>query len=152
MVYEFVPEEEYKKIVEHIPIPTIDLVILKDNKILLVYRNNQPCKNQWFFPGGRIAKNEKLEDAVIRQARDELGMDIKIERIIGVYDFIVNETPFEGIKTGFHTIPVAFLVSPISDKEIELDKDHSNFKWFDKIEDHFHPYMKQVLKDSNVFG
>ncbi len=65
-----IPEEEYKKILENMPICCVNLVIAHNNKVLLIRRKNEPEKNKWWIPGGRIYKNEKLKDAAIRKAKE----------------------------------------------------------------------------------
>ena len=59
---------KYKKILEYIPICCVDVVICHFNKILFVKRNTEPAKNEWWFPGGRVYKNEMLEETAIRKA------------------------------------------------------------------------------------
>lgn len=64
---------------------TADGAILKDKKILLIKRKNEPFKDNWALPGGFVEYNEKVEDAVIREVYEETGLKTKIKDIIGVY-------------------------------------------------------------------
>ena len=45
---------------------TIDGIIIKDQKILLVKRKNDPFKDKWALPGGFVEYGEKTEDAIMR--------------------------------------------------------------------------------------
>lgn len=147
-----ISKEEYEKILENMPIPCVDLVIHKDKKVLLVKRTNPPMKKQWWIPGGRVLKNELLRDAVKRKAQEEVGFDVEIEKEIGSYDNIFEDSAFENVKTGTHTIGATFLVKPKNENfEIKVDKTSSDFKWFNKIEDYFNPLLKKILNDSGVF-
>ncbi len=64
---------------------TVDGVILKNNRLLLIKRRNLPFKDKWAFPGGFVGYGEKTEDAVIREVLEETGLETKINDLVGVY-------------------------------------------------------------------
>jgi 8-oxo-dGTP diphosphatase len=64
---------------------TVDAVILKENKIVLIKRRNAPFKEYYALPGGFVDYGEKVEDAVIREVKEETGLKTKIEKLVGVY-------------------------------------------------------------------
>ncbi len=68
-----------------IPKVTVDGIIKKENKILLIKRKNNPFKNSWALPGGYIEYNEKTEEAVIREIFEETGLETDVVKLIGVY-------------------------------------------------------------------
>lgn len=150
----FIPNKDYKRILENIPICCVDIIIVRDGKIFTVLRKNEPGKNTWCFPGGRIYKNELLEQAVIRKAKEESGLNVKIERKIGVYETMFpNEGPFKDLKTGVHTINLVFLASTIDDdSNIKIDETSEDYKWIDKIEEGLLSYAKEVITDSKIFN
>jgi len=77
----WIEEPLYTQIKSVIPIPCVDLLIVHNNRLLLMLRNNEPGKDLWFSPGGRIQKGETPEEAVIRVIRKETGLEpIKIEQ------------------------------------------------------------------------
>ena len=148
----FIPDEDYKKIIENVPICCVDLVILHNNKILLVFRKNEPAKNKWWFPGGRIYKNEKLKDAVSRKAYGEVGLKIEIIKKIGVYELMFDKGPFNDLKSGVHGVNICFLVKPVDNNfKIKCDGDSLGHKWFSQVEEELDPYIKEVLKDAGIF-
>jgi 8-oxo-dGTP diphosphatase len=58
------------------PIATVAAIIKNEaGKILLTRRNVDPFKGQWCLPGGHIDDNEKAFDAVIREAKEETGLE-----------------------------------------------------------------------------
>jgi len=62
------------------PIATVAAIIKNDDgKILLTRRNVEPFKGQWCLPGGHIDENEKALEAVIREAKEETGLDFEAE-------------------------------------------------------------------------
>ena len=145
-----IPAEEYKKILETMPIACVDVVIAHNKKALLLCRKNEPLKNQWCFPGGRIHKNEKLEDAVKRKALEETGLKVRIGKKIGTYEAFFEKGPFEDLKTGVHCIAVCFAAKPYGN-DIKINRTSLEHKWFDHIDEKFHPYVKAVLKDACIF-
>jgi colanic acid biosynthesis protein WcaH len=143
---------EYKKILENMPICCVDVVICHCNKILLVCRNNEPAKNEWWFPGGRVYKNEKLEEAVVRKTYEEVGIKVQIVKELGIYETMFNKGPFDDLKSGVHTINIYFLVKPtLENFKIKIDDTSSDYRWIDKIEENLHPYVKKVLKNLKFF-
>jgi len=68
------------------PKTAIDAVIIDENEtVVLIRRRNPPYQNHWALPGGFVELEEKVEDAVIREAKEETGLDIKIVKLVGVY-------------------------------------------------------------------
>ena len=62
-------------IVKATPLVSVDILLVRGGKdILLGLRNNRPAQGYWFVPGGRILKNEKIEQALVRIAEKELGI------------------------------------------------------------------------------
>ena len=67
------------------PIPTVDAIIQRESKILLIRRKKDPFKEMWALPGGFVNENEKVEDAVLREVREETTLEIRLLDILGVY-------------------------------------------------------------------
>lgn len=64
---------------------TVDILLEDAGKILLIKRAFKPYKGRWALPGGYIEYGEKAEEAAVREAKEETGLDIELEGIIGVY-------------------------------------------------------------------
>ena len=70
------------------PIPTIDIILSENsnsNKVLLIKRNKDPFKDYFSLPGGFVDEGEKVEDAVRREAEEELLVKVEPINILGVY-------------------------------------------------------------------
>jgi len=148
-----IPEKLYSQILEYMPIACIDFVLYHKGKVLLTYRTQEPEKGQWWVQGGRIFKHELLEEALQRLAKREIGSEIKIIRKMGAYEYHSHTKAAFGVKTGTHAVVVVYLVKPLkNDFAISMDETHSKYKWIDHVEEDLQPYVKEVLKDSGVFG
>jgi 8-oxo-dGTP diphosphatase len=106
-----------------IPKLTVDGVIFNDNEILLVKRNKEPFKGRWALPGGFVEYNEKVEDAIVREIKEETGVNAEIKELIGVYSDPKRD------PRG-HTITIVFLLEIISGK-IKGGDDASDANFFD---------------------
>jgi len=56
-------------------------VIIKDNKVLTIKRT-KPNETYWVIPGGGVEDKETNEEALVREIKEELGIDIKIDKLI----------------------------------------------------------------------
>ena len=146
---EWIPDEVWSDIVEHVPIPSVDLLVLTDEGLLLAKRQNKPAKGEWFVPGGRIQKGESLEEAVHRVAREELGVGVVIEEELGAYDHRYETADVEDVG-GKHYIAHGYVVRPQTDT-VSLDDQHSEAKYSDLHSlPSVHPNVEAYLNNMNV--
>lgn len=138
-----IPESEYKKIVETMPILCVDLVIIYDQKCLLLLRNNEPALGQYWFPGGRIRKLEMIKDAAIRKAKEETNLDCEFIKIISVEEtiFIKNEN----MNTDVHTVNICCHLITSNADNLKVDKHHDDYKWIDQQSDSYHEAVNHPL-------
>lgn len=142
----FVPEKLYKKIVEILPLSCVDIIVKKKNHFLLIKRLENPAKNKWWFPGGRILFNETLKSAVKRKLKEELN----IKKLKNIKFLGVKETKFKKgkFKKPVYCINNLFLAELNENDclKISADKTITEYKWFKSISRGFHPYIKKNLK------
>ena len=67
------------------PIPTVDTIIQRDSQILFVKRKKDPFKEHFVFPGGFVNESEKVEDAALREVKEETSLSVELIDILGVY-------------------------------------------------------------------
>ncbi|MDL1965899.1 MAG: NUDIX hydrolase, partial [Candidatus Desulfofervidus auxilii] len=65
------------------PIPTVDIIIEVSGGIILIKRKNPPYG--WALPGGFVDYGESLEEAAVREAREETGLEVKLIRQFHTY-------------------------------------------------------------------
>jgi 8-oxo-dGTP diphosphatase len=102
---------------------TVDGVVIKDKKILLIKRKKQPFKGKWALPGGFVEYGEKIEDAAVREVLEETGLKTKISHLVGVYS-----DPDRDPRG--HTITVVYLLE-ICNGNLKSGDDVSDVKFFD---------------------
>lgn len=125
--------ETFSKIVEHAPLVSIDL-ILKDSQeyYLLGQRVNNPAEGSLFVPGGRIYKNETIEEAFTRILRAEVGdVEIRTKEFLGVYQHFYRDS-FFGNQFGTHYVVLAYTVK-IMQRPLEVSLlQHDLYLWLKK--------------------
>ena len=82
------------KVLSNNGIPAVSVALKRNETLLLVQRANEPAKNQWAFPGGRVERGEKLEAAARRELLEETGMIaaalyVHVELLVGKYHLTV---------------------------------------------------------------
>jgi 8-oxo-dGTP diphosphatase len=67
------------------PLLAVDSVILFRGGIVLIKRKNPPFQGCYALPGGFVEVGESAEDAIIRESKEETGLNIELLELIGVY-------------------------------------------------------------------
>ena len=84
------------------------IIEFEPQKILLIKRDTLPFRGFWALPGGRAEPEEAVEQTIVREVKEETGLDVEILRKIGEY----HEQGFrEGIEYDYY--PACFLVKVV---------------------------------------
>jgi 8-oxo-dGTP diphosphatase len=127
-------------------INVVAAIIIKDNKIFATQRGYGDFKGGWEFPGGKIEENELPRDAIIREIKEELNIDIIPGKL------------FETIEYNYPTFHLSMqcFISTIMNGDIVLSE-HTAAKWLSKEDLDSVEWLKaditiiDKLKNSNVF-
>ncbi|MEM1994494.1 MAG: NUDIX hydrolase [Nitrososphaerales archaeon] len=91
------------------PFAAVGAVIKKDGRVLLVKRRFEPSREKWSIPGGLVELGERVKDAVKREILEEVGLEIKLIKLIDVVDNITRDK--DG-RIRFHYILSDYLAAP----------------------------------------
>lgn len=100
---------------------TVDGLLIKEGKILLVKRNHEPYFGFWAIPGGYLEFGETLKEAVVREVKEETGLKTKIRTLVGVYS-----KPKRHPK---QAISVAYLLEIVGG-EVKKSQEATEIGWF----------------------
>ena len=75
------------------PVPTVGVVCLRGEEVLLIKRGTPPRLGQWSVPGGRLEWGETLQVAALRELKEETGVDAQLLGLIDVIDGVFPARP-----------------------------------------------------------
>ena len=139
----------FKTIIDLAPLISIDILLKKDNKILLGKRINKPAQGYFFSTGGRINKNESIDNAMARVALNELNIELEsIPKFIGVFEHFYDDSIYKNVSTHYVNIAYEYEVKEIPDFPAEQ---HSEYRWFSIDEllesKQVHKYAKNYFRN-----
>ncbi len=106
---------------------TVDIVLFKNNKILLIKRLKEPYKDCWALPGGFVDENEDLEDAAKRELLEETSIKVDSLTQIGAFG-----KPFRDPR--HHTVSIAFY-GEVDDNTIAIAADDAKEAYWFSLDD-----------------
>lgn len=111
----------------HYPAIAVDIIVENDHhKLLFIRRKNDPFKSSHAIPGGFVNREERVEDAAVREMLEETGVRVDLTDILGVYS--ASHRDPRG-----HVISIVF-VGKILDGKAKAGDDARSFEWV-SIED-----------------
>jgi 8-oxo-dGTP diphosphatase len=140
-----VPEDLYLRILQVMPIPCVDLLVVDDaGKVLLLLRRNDPAAGQWWFPGGRVLFGEARRDAAKRKLEEECGLFSTQFEEMGTFDVFFDI----GRHERAHSITTLFRVRVGTGHDIRLDHQSAEACWLTPSEwlgRQLHPFIREFL-------
>ena len=137
----YLPHEEYKKIIKLMPIFCIDFLINYQNKYLLLKRNEEPLKNTYWVIGGRLLFKETIDNAAKRIQEREIGRFFPNFKVIGFSNYFFQNKPD---SKAIHTPTLLYKISVDKIFYPLVSKEHNNFIWSEKI-------PNELIKKTNFF-
>jgi ADP-ribose pyrophosphatase YjhB (NUDIX family) len=116
--------KERRRYPEH-PRVGVGALIIKGDRILLVERGGQPLKGYWSIPGGLVDVGEKLNDAIIREVREETGLDVKPLKVIEIFERIMRDT--KGVAE-YHYVLIDYLCR-VTGGDLKAADDAAGVEW-----------------------
>jgi colanic acid biosynthesis protein WcaH len=142
-------DQIFKTVVDSAPLVSIDILIKKDNKILLGRRVNKPAQGYFFSIGGRINKNETVVNAMAKVALNELNIELKsVPKFIGIFEHFYDDSIYKDVSTHYVNLAYEYEVEETPDLPTEQ---HSAYQWFTVDEllnsDQVHKYTKDYFRN-----
>jgi len=139
----------FKTIVDSAPLISIDILLKNDGKVLLGKRVNKPAQGYYFSTGGRVNKNENINSAMHRIAKDELNIELKTTpNFIGVFEHFYDDGIYQEVSTYYVNLAYEYVVQEIPDLPAEQ---HSEYQWFtiDNLlkSKQVHKYVKDYFRN-----
>ncbi|HHW58174.1 MAG TPA: NUDIX domain-containing protein [Clostridia bacterium] len=108
-------------------------IVIKNNQVLLVRHTYGQFKGKWIIPGGHVEAGENIDDAVLREIKEETSIEARIKNIASIRSMILPD--------GNTEIYIVFLLDYISGTPLpdKIENDAADFFDIDKI-----------IKDENV--
>ena len=125
--------ETFIEVIRHTPLVSIDLIVTRDDGcVLLGQRLNEPARNYWFVPGGRIYKDEPLAHAFARICRDELGSEYPLAdaELLGCYDHFYRENFAGEPGVSTHYVVLAYRLAAVTELKMLPHIQHDHYRWF----------------------
>lgn len=80
----------------------VAVLVEQDGKVVLQRRTIDPGMGRWTFPSGFVERGERVEDAAVREVREEVGLDVRLTRLLGLYS-----------TSGHPVVLVVYVAEPI---------------------------------------
>ena len=114
------------------PIVGVGAVLICDGKILLEKRKYEPGKGKWSIPGGLVELGENVEQSVIREVKEETGLEVEKPEHIDVVDNVVRD---ENGEVKYHFVIIDYFVK-LKGGTLEARSDAEELRWvsLDEVE------------------
>jgi ADP-ribose pyrophosphatase YjhB (NUDIX family) len=123
---------ELKRLYPKQPLVGIGAVVICDGMILLEKRKNEPGRGKWSIPGGLVDLGENLEQAVVREVKEETHLDVENPELIDAVD---NVTLDGDGRVQYHFVIIDYFVK-LKGGHLQASSDADELRWtrFDEVE------------------
>lgn len=153
----FLSQKDFSTVVRSTPLISIDLIVENEHGEFLVgKRTNRPAQGYWFVPGGRVQKDETLEQAFSRLTQAELGSRFcqTEARFYGVWQHFYADS-FAGDEFSTHYVVLGYRLKVRSDALELPDEQHDAYRWFspatliadEQVHHNTRAYFSKALQD-----
>lgn len=106
-------------------------IVAYRGKILVIQRSadEDVFPNLWEIPSGKREPFEKSQDSLVREVKEETGIEVKPIVPVDVFEFKVEKE--DEIRDATQ---ISFLCKPVGEPKIKLSNEHQNFAWIKEDE------------------
>jgi len=101
------------------------IITFPPDKILLIKRRTVPFRGYWALPGGRVESGESVEQAIVREVKEETGLEVAVVRKIGEYH---EQGVQDGVEYDYY--PACFLVNVVGGETRKQESEIEEIKLF----------------------
>lgn len=112
------------------PCVGVGSVIIDSGRVLLGKRRHPPSAGEWSIPGGRLEVGETVRQAAVREAREETGLLVEPQELLGVFERIVRDPAG---KVRYHYVLIDFLCRQVGGAMCAAS-DAAEVRWFTPAE------------------
>ena len=112
----------------------------EEHKILLIWEGDLPYHKNWVVPGGYVKPNETVKQAIVREVREETGLEILPTKFVGLYDDFLSEEdePIHHIIATYEAIVIG--------GSILITKEATEYAWMNPEEALDSPQVPDIFK------
>ncbi|MEM2995126.1 MAG: NUDIX hydrolase [Candidatus Bathyarchaeia archaeon] len=107
------------------PVVGVGAVIIRKGEILLEKRKSEPGRGKWSIPGGLVELGENVVQTVIREVKEETGLDVEKPELIDVVDNIIRD---ENGEIKYHFVIIDYFVR-VKGGEAKAQSDAEELRW-----------------------
>ena len=104
------------------PQVAVGAVVVHDGALLVIERANEPEAGRWSVPGGRVLAGEPLWEAVAREVREETGVEVAVDRMLGWVERIGKCAPGTA-EPEYHYVILDFAATPLDPEPVPVAGD-----------------------------
>ncbi len=71
------------------PLVGVGAIIFRDDEVLLIQRGTEPSAGKWSVPGGLVELGESLQEAVVREVKEEVGLEVQVRDLVVALDRVI---------------------------------------------------------------
>lgn len=111
----------------------VGAVVVDRGRVLLVQRGREPSKGKWSLPGGALELGESLADGIVREVREETGLEVEAVELIELIDRIVRQPAADGGRIRYHYVIADYLCRMVGGM-LHAASDADAVRWVERAE------------------
>lgn len=111
------------------PMMGVGAVVVDEGRVLLVRRGHEPLKGHWSLPGGLLELGEPLQAGVVREVREETGLQVEPVELIELLDRIHRD----GERVRYHYV-IADYLCRVAGGVLKAASDAEEVRWVERAE------------------